>query len=63
MAAAGVKAYTYLDSSGNTQTVDLTGQQISGGLTVNQLTSVTWFLVVQKAWAAAHGVVYFLDEG
>jgi hypothetical protein len=60
LAAAGVKAYTFLDAQGKTQTVDLTGQDIRGGLTVERLTSVTWFLIVQKAWAAAHGVVYFL---
>jgi hypothetical protein len=58
LAAAGVKAYTYLDGEGNTQTVDLTGEDVRGGLTVERLTSVTWFLSVQKAWAAAHGVVY-----
>jgi hypothetical protein len=60
LAVAGVKAYEFLDGEGKTHTVDLTGQDIRVGLTVERLTSVTWFLYVQKAWAAAHGVVYFL---
>jgi hypothetical protein len=61
VAAAVVKSYTYLDDSGNSQVVDLTGQDIQGGVTVPRLTGVTWELAVQKAWAAAHGTVYRMD--
>jgi hypothetical protein len=59
LAAACVKEYVYLDSSGHGQVVDFTGQAPVGGITVTNVVSVTWELLVQKAWAGAIGMVYY----
>jgi hypothetical protein len=60
--AAGVKAYTFIDGNGQEQTVDFAGQDPFGSIYVKNITSVTWFLTVVKAWAGAHGMIYYITE-
>lgn len=62
LAAAGVKAYTFIDGNGQEQTVDFMGQDPFGSIYVKNITSVTWFLTVVKAWAGAHGMIYYITE-
>ena len=59
LAAASVKEYAYLDNNGHEQVVDFTGQAPVGGITVTNVVSVTWELIVQRAWAGAIGMVYY----
>jgi len=59
LAAACVKEYVYLDSNGQEQTVDYTGQAPVGGITATNVVSVTWELMITRAWASAIGMVYY----
>lgn len=61
LAVACVKSYSYLDDHGVQQVVDFTGQDPFGSIFVSNITSVTWELIVTKAWAGAHGMIYYIQ--
>lgn len=59
VAAATLFEYTYIDSAGVEKDVSLLGKEPIGDLFEKNVTSVTWSLIVTKAWAGAHGTIFY----